>query len=296
MVGSKLVLSVATVALLAAGTGQCKPVQKCNGAAALCDRTYDQVAYATTHNAMANADDGWKGPNQEHDVPQQLADGVRGLMLDVHLNSTDTAPNLAAPDAPDGVPLLCHAYCINGWQRLTDGLAEIDAFLDTHPNEVVTIIFESYVDPAAIEADFVASGAIDHVAEHTPGTPWPTLRQMIASGDRLVVLTDDGGGSYPWYLPVWSEAFETHYSAKTPDDLSCAVNRGSSSNRLFILNHFLTDPIGRRTLADQVNFDPFFIDRAEQCETERAHLPNFVTVDFYDRGDTLAVVHALNGV
>lgn len=292
----KAALSLAVLALLAGGTATCQAKQQCNGHNELCTRTFDQVAYATTHNAMSSADDGWTGPNQEHDVPRQLADGVRALMLDVHYNSTLTNPNLAAPDAPDDVPLLCHGYCKFGWMTLTDGLAEIDAFLDANPNEVVTIIFESYVPAADVRTSFVDSGLIDHAIEHVPGTPWPTLRQMIASGKRLVVLTDSGGGTYPWYLPVWSEAYETPFSAKTPDDLTCARNRGSASNALFILNHFLTDPVARRTLADQVNHDPFFTDRATGCQTERGDLPNFVTVDFYDRGDLPSVVDVLNGV
>jgi hypothetical protein len=110
------------------------------------------------------------------------------------------------------------------------------------------------------------------------------------------VLTDSGGGVEPWYLDVWDEAFETHWSAKTPEDLSCDPNRGNPANSLFILNHFLTDPIARRPLADSVNHNPFFIDRALECETARSHIPNFPTVDFYDRGDIFEVVDTLNGL
>ena len=68
------------------------------------------------------------------------------------------------------------------------------------------------------------------------------------------------------------------------------------SNSLFILNHFLTNIIGSPQLADMVNHNPLFIDRALQCESESGRLPNFVTVDFYNIGDVLAVVDALNGV
>lgn len=45
--------------------GGCAPPepQLCNGHAALCDRRLDQVAFAATHNAMSNAEDGWLAPN-----------------------------------------------------------------------------------------------------------------------------------------------------------------------------------------------------------------------------------------
>jgi len=90
----------------------------CNGWLALCDRPYDQVRYATTHNAMSNEDDGWMIPNQHHDVPRQLADGVRGLMRDVHADQDDV--------------YLCHGVCLLGSQLLVEGLAEIRAFVHSH--------------------------------------------------------------------------------------------------------------------------------------------------------------------
>ena len=58
----------------------------------------------------------------------------------------------------------------------------------------------------------------------------------------------------------------------------------------------MTDPIARCPLADQVNYDPFLLDQAQTCMAERHHIPNFVTVDFYDRGDLFAAVRALNGL
>jgi hypothetical protein len=186
---SALVIGVAIVA--AATMTACVPVQKCNGYAALCDRAYDAVSYPTTHNAMSNQAEGWAGPNQEYGITRQLNDGVRGLMLDTHYNTG----SLTSPTAPTDVALLCHAYCKYGWERLSDGLGKIKTFLDSHPNEVVTIIFETYVTPADTKAAFDLSGASSLVATHTPGTAWPTLKQMIASNQRLVVMTDSGGGT-----------------------------------------------------------------------------------------------------
>ena len=36
------------------------------------------------------------------------------------------------------------------------------------------------------------------------------------------------------------------------------------------------------------------LPRAEECQEERGLLPNFVAVDFYDRGDLFGVVQTLN--
>jgi hypothetical protein len=55
------------------------------------DRTLDQVTFLTTHNAYANGVDGGFAPpfvnffpNQNRGINQQLADGVRGFMLDIY--------------------------------------------------------------------------------------------------------------------------------------------------------------------------------------------------------------------
>lgn len=257
-----------------------RAVPGCNGSPALCDRRFDQVAYATTHNAMSNMDDGFVGPNQRYSVRRQLEDGVRGLMLDTHYNA--------------GQVSLCHAYCQLGITPLVETLTDIRDFLVRHPYEVVSIIFESYVSAADTQAAFAAAGLLDLVHSQPIGQPWPTLAEMIAADRRLVVFTDSQGGTYPWYHQVWSYAFETHYSWANPQAMNCNPNRGDPSHSLFILNHFLTQVFGSPELASQVNFNPFFIDRALQCEAERGTLPNFVTVDFHDIGDTYAVVDALN--
>jgi hypothetical protein len=264
-----------------------RAIARCNGHAALCDRPFDAVSYATTHNAMSNREEGWFGPNQEYRIGRQLEDGVRALMLDTWYF--------------DGDVVLCHGGdvlpCnVLGMKPLVDGLAEIEAFLARHPDEIVSIIFESYTLEADTAADVAASGLLARAHVQAVGAPWPTLRTLVETGKRLVVFTDRSDAVLPWHHYVWHHAFETHFSASTPADFSCARNRGSAGNPLFVLNHFLTQLIGSRELAEQVNHDPFFIDRALQCQAERAHLPNFVTVDFHDVGDVFAVVDRLNGV
>jgi hypothetical protein len=254
----------------------------CNGGIDLCDRAFDEVAYATTHNAMSNADEGWGAPNQQHGITRQLEDGVRGLMLDTHYYEDE--------------PVLCHNVCQIGSLPLADGLAEIASFLAANRGEVVTIIFESYISPPDTEQAFIDSGLIDFVyTEQSAGEPWPTLRALVDADTRLVVFTDDGGGTYPWYLGVWDHSWEVPFSARQPEDLSCDPNRGDPANELFIFNHFLTQTTGGADLAEMINYDPFFSDRVDDCRAANdGAFPNFLTVDFYDIGDVFAVVDALN--
>lgn len=255
----------------------------CNGHTALCDRRLDEVVFATTHNAMSNADESWIAPNQPHPVVTQLRDGVRGLMLDTHLDA-------------DGVPSLCHGSCGFGKKPLSEGLGEIAAFLRCNPREVVVLIFEAYVSPEQTDTAFQESGLFDLVRVQPPGEPWPTLAELIEKDERLVALTDDPAGTPPYYHHVWDYAWDTPYAAEAPEDLKCEVGRGDPANPLFIFNHFLTKPTADVTLAEQVNHNPFFLDRAQACSAQTGDLPNFVTVDFYTTGDLFDVVDALNGL
>ena len=43
-----------------------------------------------------------------------------------------------------------------------------------------------------------------------------------------------------------------------------------------------------------VNHDPFLSERIDECEAALGQKVNFVTVDFYEIGDTLAVTRRLN--
>ncbi|HTM19926.1 MAG TPA: hypothetical protein VL172_05450 [Kofleriaceae bacterium] len=256
----------------------------CNGAVELCGRRFDEVSYPTTHNAMSTEDEGFINPNQYYGIERQLADGVRGLMLDLHEDA-------------DGVVSLCHGTCLLGVRDAIDGLRAIRGFLEDHRGEVVTIIFESYVTADQVAEVFADSGLDRLVHAQAPGEPWPTLRELIEADERLIAFTDaDGGGAYDWYMDVWAHAWETDYAAREVTDFSCDMNRGVAGNPLFIFNHFLTRTKPVPDEADTTNADPFLVDRAQECQAASGSLPNFVTVDFYSVGDLFEAVRILNGL
>lgn len=272
-------------------------INGCNGQQSLCTRSYDQVRYVTTHNAMSSSADAWIRPNQNLDVPAQLQEGVRGLMLDTYrAGSMNDFGQPQVPDADPDASFLCHALCALGKQPVAEGLEEIREFLDENPGEVITLIIESYLSHDLTADAFDAAGLTPYTYVHT-GSAWPALGQMIDAGTRVVVLQDRAvDATYPWLMNVWSHAFETHFSAATPEDFSCDVNRGTVSNDLFIFNHFLTVVFGAPELAEQVNYNPLLVDRINECEAAHATPANFVTVDFVDIGDAVSAVKTLNDI
>jgi hypothetical protein len=256
---------------------------QCNGDPALCNRRFDEVCYATTHNAF-NYQGAFLFPNQSFDITRQLQDGVRSLMLDVYWYNNR--------------PTVYHSSNFLGNQPLSDLLDDIKTFLDAHPNEVMSIIFESYISAAQMDAVFTQAGLLPYLHAQPQGSAWPTLADMIATNHRLVVLSDaNDGQAYPWYHYVWDYAVETDYSAQSRADFSCAYNRGDSANSLFILNHFVTQAslgYGLIDSAAAVNANPYLTSRAMGCWAATGKLPNFLTVDFYEQGDVMAAKDALN--
>ena len=213
--------------------------------------------------------------------------GVRAFMLDVYNWFGNT--------------VVYHGSAVLGTSPFEDELEKIKVFLDNNPNEVVTVILECYVSADDIEAKMNQSGLMSYVYEHPQGSAWPTLETMINNDTRCVVFSDvdDASASQGWYHYMWTNMVETHYSNNNISDFSCDFNRGDSVNDLFILNHFVTNSVlgtGMEAESEIANSNPYFINRALDCQQQKAKFPNFVTVDFVELGDSKLVVDQLNGV
>lgn len=262
------------------------PARTCNGHAALCERRFDEVVFPCTHNAFAAREAGFQpvNANQNHPVAQQLADGVRCMMLDVSEDMGET--------------VLCHGPCVFGRLDHAALLLEIAAFLADNPDEVLTIIYQDDVEQSAIVADLEDAELVASTYAHPPGDPWPTLAAMIDAGTRLVITAESGGPPPAWYQHVWDLAWDTPYTWHAVEEFNCSLNRGSMSNDLFLINHWLSTEFDTPSEAGAKTVNTYEVlhGRATTCQTEVGRLPNFLAVDFYDHGDLFAVVDALNGV
>jgi hypothetical protein len=176
----------------------------------------------------------------------------------------------------------------------------------SHPGEVVVVINQDEgVTPTDIQKAFERAGLLDLVYRGPLG-PFPTLRQMIDSNQRLVVMAENDAGDIPWYRLAYAHALqETPFRFTSAAQLtepaklatSCRPHRGPRSAPLFLLNHWVdTSPAPRPSLATVVNARAALLQRAQTCQRLRSHLPNLIAVDFYRRGDVSGVVDALNGV
>jgi hypothetical protein len=303
----------------------------CNGHAELCDRPFDEVAYAASHNAMSVArEPGWFLAEQIDPIAVQLDQGVRALLVDVwsgvpagdvvrtarssyaealEIAEEELGPEIVAAAlrvaesiAGEAVGtearFLCHGLCETGSTPFLEALAELRAWMAGHPDEVVTLFVEDHVDADLIAADIVAAGLLPFVHEPVVGAPWPTLGEMVRSGRRLVVMLEEGNGGAeaPWLVNGFEITQETPYTFPTVESFSCDPNRGPSDAPLFQLNHWLAGFTSLVTDAELVNERDVLLARAEQCAAERGQLPNLIAVNYVAIGDVFEVVDELNDV
>jgi hypothetical protein len=317
-VGATAAVIVGLVAWVVPAWTASSDTRACNGHPELCSRRYDRVVYAATHNSMSSPDVVRVWPEQDGDIGSQLDAGVRALLIDTHHWTpllSDEQLTTAEPYLPPQVakPLLatlgplrqaragtflCHNQCALGAIPLLDALRTLQEFLDENPDEVVTLIIQDAISPAETASAFGAAGLDTYLHEHESGAPWPALGDLIDRGERLVVFAENERPPPAWYHQAFEHTQETPYRFPQPDDFTCAHNRGDPEASLFLLNHWVSrqNAAPDRTTALGVNSHDVIVERARACQRERGLMPNYIAVDFYNLGDLMGAVAALNGV
>jgi hypothetical protein len=306
----------------------------CNGSDSLCEKRLNEIAMATTHNSMsAQTSPGFLFPAQETGVRKQLDDGIRGLQIDVYYGFPGTRvytdDERSSPEArrvmkqefgeefvaaadrvrrslsrPQGVApqlFLCHGFCELGATKFAEAMADVKSFLRANPREVVAIVFEDHVPWQSLADGLQESGLDDYGYRGPWGGELPKLGEMIASGRRLLLLTENGKPDVPWMHNAYEFFQETPFRFTTVAQLeaksSCDQKRGSPENPMFLINHWVdTPPNPRPSVARRVNSFGFLWNRVSRCAEERKLHPNMVAVDFYRVGDLFRVVDKLNDV
>jgi len=326
-----VLLAVTTWMVLRSGASESAPQEiiACNGSAALCDRRLDQVIFPTSHNSMGGADNaGWMFPNQNASIERQLEDGIRGFLIDAHYGVPvgdkvkteleDEKAAMAKYDAALGKEgmeavlrirdrmagaeqgerdiYMCHGFCELGALKLVPVLKDMREFLVANPGEVLIIVIQDEsVSPKDIERCFEESGLVDFVYRGPAKPPWPTLREMVESDQRVLVMAENHSEGVSWYHPAFEVVQETPYEFHDPSEFSNRPNRGGTGGSLYQMNHWIeTTPMPKPSNAAIVNAHDALLARIRAFRRERGHYPNLVAVDFYGTGDLVQVVRELN--
>jgi len=324
-----LLATTAWVTMRSSAEPEPDAITACNGLPALADRRLDRVIFPTSHNSMGGADvPGWMFPNQNAGIERQLQDGVRGFLIDAHygepvgdkvvtvlndekaamakyetaLGKEGMAAVLRIRDRIAGQKrgprdiYMCHGFCELGALELVPVLRDMRDFLVANPGEVLIIVIQDEsVTPEDIDRCFEESGLVEFVYRGAVTAPWPTLRQMVDSDQRVVVMAENHSAGVEWYHPAFQVLQETPYTFHDPSEFSNRPNRGGTGGSLMLLNHWIESvPSPKPTDAAIVNAHDALLARINAFRRERGRYPNLVAVDFYSTGDLIQVVRELN--
>ena len=142
---------------------------------------------------------------------------------------------------------------------------------------------------------------------------------MISAKTRLVTfiasLATASSTTAPYLLDEFTFLFENNYNITSPTSFTCTADRPSAlkgqttqavqTGRLPLINHFLYKNVGfgiqapdtdNVTTTNAQSGTGSLGEAAKTCSTAYGRNPAFLLVDFFDQGETLQVVDALNGI
>jgi hypothetical protein len=173
----------------------------------------------------------------------------------------------------------------------------IHRFLQANPNQVLVFFDEDYVQEKDLRSAFVRAGVFPYLARLQPGQPLPTLGQLIRSHRNIVIFAQERtSGHYPWnpYAFNWME--DTPLGAVKPSQFTCKLYRGQTGNPMLLMNNWADIFPPRPQPNVPVVQRRFILSRAQRCVEQRGRYPNLILTDFYNRGNVVGAVNALNGV
>jgi hypothetical protein len=288
----------------------------CNNSPALCSKSYSNITHLGAHDSafLSNETNKFQSAgNQFFNTTTQLDAGVRLLSAQIHTtNSSSTELRL------------CHTDCsLLDAGSLVSWLAEIKTWMDSNPNDVVTVLLVNSVnaDAGTIGADFTASGISKYAySGSASGGTWPTLQSLITANTRLVTFVaslPSGNTGAPYLLDEFSYIYENPFTVLSASNFSCLPDRPSavkgsassakSSGRMFLMNHFLdkeqlfgiqipdVDNTASTNSADPATVGSLG-NAASSCSAMYGIAPNFILVDYFNVGPAISTVDALNGV
>jgi len=254
----------------------------------------DRYTWVTTHNAFTS-DDLFRNQNQT--IDEQLAGGVRGLMLDLYHHQDRVR--------------LCHKWCANESRSFADLVnTTLLPFLENEPDAILTLHLEDHTSRSELVAELertpgLVGKTFDPYAWTTSG--WPTYADIVKSGQRVlifdhalansgVLLTRSGAihvmhseqftvENY-WSLGTTPLQHDRRcYSRWKDQELSRPEIEGRPGWRpLFTMNQFHGIPLPSHAWKDNA-LDELTVRYQSWCFPSAKRKPNYVAVDFYEEGN-----------
>ena len=264
---------------------------------------YHEVSFLTSHNSYAAKLHGYCYAQQQWTIKQQLEAGVRGLMLDTHL------------DPITKEVILCHR---NAWvnkiicagkphMKMHEALVTLREFLEKNPSQIITIFLENYIkDRAIIDGSFKTAGLEEFILAPSQWDPvahdgWPTIEWMQKNNKRLLIFNSIEKTELAYNQ--WEHVIENQWGA-LPFNHACKERNESRAYRshkryLYLINYFPRLKVnfgGGYEIVNSTALDVLLtrISRGLGNGYCKDRCANFISLDFIDEGDGMKRVNQIN--
>ena len=201
----KILTTIASIALLAANTNVSADQRASIKAQAMYTGQFTPIVDTVrlgTHNsynssAYQNGYPRYIDPQQIHTINEQLNMGARFIELDIHwkINMSNYRNDY----------LLCHGgFCSGSDRYLTEGLSDVNNWLNSNPDEVVILYIEDHSGGASTKLydRFASAGIAGKIYQSGGCKPIPsdlTNADVLGAGKQVILWKDGRDGSPACY-------------------------------------------------------------------------------------------------
>lgn len=279
----------------------------CNGLVGLCDLAPDDILMAGIHNAHSSVADGYYVvPNHNYNVLYALDYGYRALNFDIGICNDQM--------------VFVHGSCKLPTSDILTTFTAINTWLDNHPTEILLLPIQIVNDLGGnvdLQAIYNLMDTIDgftsKMYQKLVDEPWPDLRTMVATNQRIIVFQYNAKqscssfylgdttayqcppGFHDWFTFAGESKFDFSDETELYDRVSaCNITRGRPQGPFYAINVFLKIP-SKEIQSTILNTKSFLQDHVATCSFQNDGLDvNVVFVDFWDQGNLPEVVQIHN--
>ncbi|WP_159522484.1 LamG-like jellyroll fold domain-containing protein [Sunxiuqinia indica] len=170
------------------------------------------------------------------------------------------------------------------YQPLQDPLVVIRKALENEPDKILTLFLDFNVNANELTTIIGETGILPYLYVHEEENEWPTLKNMVETGKRIVIFTMQQHRNSPeWLHYVWDYAVEPYFSILEAPDFAGEFLKGDAKNSLLIYNDYNFPK--RAGQPDESFFNttqnPYLIEHIKSVWKSTGKTPNFIMLDRY---------------
>lgn len=165
-----------------------------------------------------------------------------------------------------------------------DQLVTIRKHLENKPDRILTLFLDFNVNVNELSDVIDESGILPYLYIHDREDEWPTLKNMVETGKRVVIFSmQEHRNSPDWLHYVWDYAVEPYFSILEAPDFIGEFLKGDPRNNLLIYNDY---NFPKRVGNPGESFfnttqNPYLIEHVKNVWKSTGKTPNFIMLDRY---------------